>query len=220
MKISSSSISDGNTKYLTNRNSLCSSWSGFTDTESNIVHYHFTMCLDNDENTCPIPYRNLGNRTSICIEDPQVTEGEKYFLKIKATNQVDLTSTAESTRFIVDSTEPDTGELTVLNPLGSKFQFISSDLQARWNGFSDSESGIKEYLICVGTEPGLCDVTELTAVGNITQFTWFGLSLVHNEEYFVSMKAANNADLFSNFTSSYPISVDRTGMPCKVILRV
>lgn len=211
MTISSSSQTVGNTVYLTSRDSLCSSWNGFNDTETSIEHYHFAMCLENDDNTCIIPYRDLNNRTSICVEDAPVIDGEKYFIKIEATNQVGLSSMAESTRFIVDTTEPSIGDITASNPLGGRFGFISAELLAQWDGFVDLESGIMEYFVCVGTAPGLCDTVELVSAGNISRHTWSNLNLTHNEEYFVSIKALNKADLFTNFTSSDPVTVDKTG---------
>jgi predicted RNA-binding protein with TRAM domain len=160
---------------------------------------------------CPIPRRNLNNKTSICIEEPPVTEGETYTFVITATNEVGLSSTSKSSNFVVDTTEPDVGEVIASNPLGEKYSFISSSILARWKSFSDKESGILEYIICIGKEPGLCDLKQSISVGTASQYTWYNLSLVNTEEYFVSIKSVNNAGLFTDYTASDQFTVDRTG---------
>ncbi len=191
--------------------SICASWNTFTDNKTGNIHYYFSLCLENNKHNCAIPTRNLNNKTSICIEEPTITEGQSYSIRITATNNVGLSSTAESPAFIIDTTEPDIGEITVLNPLGDEFHFVSSAILASWHGFIDLESGVSCYSLCIGTEPALCDVTELVSVGNASSYTWHNLSLVHDEEYFVSIKCANNAGVSTNFTASQPIAVDTTG---------
>jgi hypothetical protein len=131
---------------------------------------------------------------------------------ITATNKVGLSSTSKSAHFIVDTTEPDVGEVIASNPLGEEYDFVSSSILARWKGFSDKESGISGYRICIGKEPVLCDVTEPVAVANISQYSWYNLSLVKNEEYFVSVRSLNNAGLFTDYIAADPIAVDTTGM--------
>jgi hypothetical protein len=160
---------------------------------------------------CPISRRNLNNETFICIEEPPVTEGEAYIVFITATNIVGLVSYSKSTHFVIDTTEPNIGEIIVSNPLEDNYRFISSSLLAYWKGFSDKESGILEYHICIGLEPGLCDVQESVSVGKSSQHTWYNLSLVNTEEYFVSIRSVNNAGLSTGYVTSDPFSVDTTG---------
>jgi hypothetical protein len=164
------------------------------------------------KDNCPIPRRNLNNKTSICIEEPPVTEGETYIIIITATNEVGLSSTSQSTHFVFDTTEPDVGEVIASNPSAEKYSFISSSVLARWKSFSDKESGISEYLICIGREPGLCDLKQSVSVGKASQHTWYNLSLVNTEEYFVSIRSANNAGLLTDYITSDPLTVDTTGM--------
>ena len=212
MTISSPSKVVDNIRYFTSKTSFCCSWSGFNQIITNVNRFYYNLCLARNPNLCPIKDLDLHNRTSVCIDDPPFEEGVKYFVKIQATNFVVLSSTAVSPLLLVDTTEPDVGEVTVLNPKGEIFSFISSELLAQWNGFVDRESTITEYFTCVGTEPGLCDAAELVSAGNMSRYRWSALNLTHNEEYFVSLKAINSADLSSNFSFSEPISVDRTGM--------
>ena len=161
--------------------------------------------------SCPIWRRNLNNKTSICIEEPAVTEGLEYFVEITATNEVGLSSTLQSMHFVVDTSAPDVGEVFASNPLGGKYNFISSAVVASWNGFSDKESGISEYLICIGKEPGVCNLADSVSVGKASQYLWYNLSLVFTEEYFVSVRSVNNAGLFTDYIASDPFTVDTTG---------
>lgn len=214
VKINSSSTVAGDVTYLTSKSSICASWKTFTDSETQIIDYHYSLCLEHNKRNCPIEARDLNNKTSICIEEPPVIEGQSYIIRITATNQVSLSSTLDSPVFIIDTTQPDIGEIVALNPLGSEYRFVSSAIVARWHGFFDLESGVSGYSVCVGTEPMLCDATELVSVWNTSSYTWYDLSLVHDEEYFVSIKSTNNAGVSTNFTASQPIAVDRTGTRC------
>lgn len=198
--------------YLTSKESLCAAWSTINDTETDIASYYFSLCSKINRNNCPILRRNLNNKTSICIKEPAVIEGEQYFIIITATNQVGLSSSSESIDFVIDTSEPDVGEITALNPLGEEYSFISSNLQAKWINFSDRESGISEYVVCIGKEPRSCEIAESVSVGKASQYTWYNLTLVHNEEYFVSIKSINNAGLFTDYVATNPFTVDTTGM--------
>ena len=201
----------GGTVFLTRKNAICASWDTFTDGETSIVDYHFSLCLEHNKQSCPIPTRDLNNRTSVCIEEPEITEGQSYVIKITATNKVGLSSFVDSPAFIFDTSEPDIGNVEALNPFGGQYDFVSSAIVARWHSFIDLETGIDGYSVCVGTAPLLCDVTNLVTVGNTSSYTWYNLSLVHNEEYFVSIQSINKAGVSTNFTASQPIVVDTTG---------
>ncbi|XP_028399178.1 uncharacterized protein LOC114522645 isoform X2 [Dendronephthya gigantea] len=213
VKITSPSSVVGDTIYLTSKSAICASWDTFTDAETSMVEYQFSLCLEHNNQSCPIPTRDLNNRTSVCIEEPEITEGQSYVIMITATNKVGLSSSSASPTFIIDTSEPDIGDVVVLNPLGEQYDFVSSAILARWHGFIDIETGIRSYSVCVGTEPSLCDVTNLVTVGNTSSYTWYNLSLIHNEEYFVSIKSINNAGISTNFTTSQPITVDTTAPP-------
>ena len=197
--------------YLTSTGSLCATWNTFNDTETAIMSYHFSLCSKMNRNNCPILRRNLNNKTSICLEQPPVTEGEVYNVLIMATNKVGLSSTSESMDFVIDVTEPDIGEIIISNPLGEGYSLISSSILAKWEGFSDKESGIADYHICIGQEPDLCDIRESISVGKASQYTCYNLSLLSTEEYFVSIRSVNNAGLITDYEASDPFKVDTTG---------
>ena len=210
VEITSPNTGGNSAIYLTTKELLCASWNTFNDTETAIESYHFSLCSVLNRKSCPISRRNLNNETSICIEDPPVTEGDTYFVVVIATNLVGLSSSSKSSHFVIDSTEPNIGQIIASNPLQDNYNYISSSLLARWKGFSDKESGISEYHICVGMEPGLCDIKESVSAGKASQYRWSNLSLVSTEEYFVSIRSTNNAGLSTDYVSSVPFVVDTT----------
>lgn len=134
---------------------------------------------------------------------------------IKATNEVGLSSTSKSLNFVIDTTEPDVGKVVVSNPLGKQYSFISSAVLVRWNGFWDVESGIYDFLVCIGKQAGLFDTAKPISVVKESQFTWHNLSFNSSEEYFVSVKSMNNAGLSTSFIPSDPFEVDITGIYTK-----
>jgi hypothetical protein len=58
------------------------------------------------------------------------------------------------------------------------------------------------YWFSIGTAPGAIDVQGWINVGNTTNYTATGLSLVNNQLYYVNLKAENGAGLESAVTSS------------------
>ena len=197
--------------YITEKTSLCAMWFVSNLTSAKVHKYYLSLCRLQDEHHCPISERDLNNRTSVCIEEPPVAEGVKYFVRVKAKNKLGYSSTVDSSPFIIDTTPPNIGQVIVSNLKDRNLEFISTDLLVKWTGFNDVESSISEFLLCIGTNPGMCDTTELISVLNNTKHQWSGLNFLSGNEYFVSVKAINNAGLSTNFSFSKPFSVDTTG---------
>ena len=156
---------------------------------------------------------DVGIRTTICIADLEFQEGVKYETRIRSTNIVGLASELSSDGFVVDSTPPVMGEVTHVEnpPLEESSQFTSSGISVEWNGFLDKESGVRTYHLCIGTQPGGCNVLNFTDVGNSSSYSYHDLQLVQGEMYFVSIKAKNRAGLVSEVKSSTGVAVDKTG---------
>ena len=80
--------------------------------------------------------------------------------------------------------------------------FQTSSLSANWAVANDTESGVVDYAFALGTTPGGIDVQNWTNAGLQLFATQNGLSLIHNQMYYVSVRAQNEAGLFSNVISS------------------
>ncbi len=73
----------------------------------------------------------------------------------------------------------------------------------------DPESDISEYEICLGTTQRECDEIVFRSVGLNTIHDFTKLKLRHQETYFVTVKATNNAGLSTQVTSE-EVKIDLT----------
>lgn len=198
--------------FITAKDAYCVSWETL-DPESGILKNEVSICSSVNVNDCLLRNMDVGIRTTICIADLEFQEGVKYETKIRSTNIVGLASELSSDGFVVDSTPPVMGEVTHVEnpPLEESSQFTSSGISVEWNGFLDKESGVRTYHLCIGTQPGGCNVLNFTDVGNSSSYSYHDLQLVQGEMYFVSIKAKNRAGLVSDVKSSTGVAVDTTG---------
>lgn len=85
----------------------------------------------------------------------------------------------------------------------SAFQGNNHTISASW-GFKDLESGIVSYAWSIGKKPYGQEIQEYVSVGMQTHATNSSLQglLLHNETYYVTVRATNGAGLSSVVTSS------------------
>ena len=190
---------------------LVASWWGFRDTESGISEYKWKICFANTISICLAHFVGIGLKTSVVLSDIGVDHGKQYKFVVKAVNFAGLEVVSVSNSFIFDKTSPQTGKIfTGRQHLQEQYhQSSSTEIVIGWNGFQDKESGISLFEICIGTIPGLCDVSGLGNVGLATSTTARYLNLTHNEKYFATVRATNGAGQVS-FASSNEIIVDLT----------
>ena len=111
-----------------------SRWTGFTDDESSIVSYRWSIGTNVDG--CQVlAASDVTVSTSAECDSCSFIPGSKYIITVEATNGAGLKSVASSDGFVVDLTDPDSGSITSLT-------WISNDiLRAHWSGASDPDSG-------------------------------------------------------------------------------
>jgi len=198
--------------FITAKDAYCVSWETL-DPESGILKNEVSVCSCVNINDCLLRNMDVGIRTTICIADLDFQEGVKYETRIRSTNIVGLASELSSDGFVVDSTPPVMGEVIHVEnpPLEESSHFTSSEISVEWNRFLDKESGIRTYHLCIGTQPGGCNVMNFTDVGNSSNYSSQDLQLVQGETYFVCIIAENRAGLVSDVKSSTGVAVDKTG---------
>jgi hypothetical protein len=79
----------------------------------------------------------------------------------------------------------------------------------RWESFTDVESDISQFEVCLGTAQAECDEVDYKSVGLDTVYDFNELKLRHDETYYVTVKATNNAGLSTQATSD-EIKIDVT----------
>jgi hypothetical protein len=80
--------------------------------------------------------------------------------------------------------------------------YTQGQLKANWTASSDVNSGIANYWYAIGTTSGGTNICSWTNNGNSTSVTKTGLTLIDGQVYYFSVKAENNAGLFSSITTS------------------
>jgi hypothetical protein len=106
---------------------------------------------------------------------------------------------------VVDKTPPTT---PVVKDQGI-YAKTTTSLSASWSS-SDPESGIAEYQYAIGTSKGATDIVGWISVGKATSVTKTDLTLQNGKTYYFSVKAKNQAGLWSQIGYSDGITVDIT----------
>ncbi|XP_035676037.1 uncharacterized protein LOC118415485 [Branchiostoma floridae] len=126
-----------------------------------------------------------------------------YYVSVKATDFVGLTTVATSSPYVHYEGEPTAGVVEDINPdpqapvfdylqpADADFQTTTSTLSARWSGFLHEHQDIS-YQVGAGTSPGATDVVGFTSVGQNTEWSRDGLSLTSFQTYYITVKASNS----------------------------
>ncbi|MBI4346589.1 MAG: hypothetical protein HY553_07020, partial [Elusimicrobia bacterium] len=120
-----------------------------------------------------------------------------YFFRVRAANRAGTLTAFSSTFSIATSTTPPTrpGAPTPSSP----FSYDGAGTLS-WAP-ATAPSGIKEYLLQVGSFPGGADIVN-QAVGNVTTFALAGLA--SGRSYFGRVRARSNAELDGDFSDAGP----------------
>lgn len=204
----------GNTpeiKYLKKDESVQADWSGFIDHESGLSHFEWAVCYASSTRECITPFINIGLKKSIDNSGLDIKPGVSYVLVVRAHNNAGLYSEAISNSFTLDDSLPTAG--TVYDGLRElsdlDIQSSSREISANWSPFTDTNGRITVYEMCVGTEQEKCDVNDFVTQRIALKGTISGLTLEHDEKYFVTVRATNEAG-YSAIASSNGIQVDST----------
>ena len=201
--------------FLTAKESYCVKWD-VADTESGISRSEVSVCSIANPKDCLLRGFDVGNQTSICVSDLEFEEGSKYVSKIRTENKAGLFKELFSDGFVVDTTPPYIGDIVYTHNSWTSLKrievFAHSHIPVHWDGFLDQESGIQRSYVCLGTNPGECNIKNFTEVKNDTSFIFQDLLLNHGETYLVSVKVENKAGLTSEVKTSDAIVIDKTGI--------
>lgn len=199
------------TKYFKKGDFITAEWSGFIDTESHLSHFEWAICQASAKDKCVNPYVNVAVTTGIKVHALGLNYGVSYVVTVRAFNKVGMFSAATSNQFILDGTKPSAG--TVYDGsqrrVDIEFQSSTTELSANWSPFKDDNGEIAEYKMCLGEESGTCDVNDFVSVGINLRGKISGLSLKHNERYFVTVRATSESG-YSTTATSNGVRVDST----------
>jgi hypothetical protein len=160
---------------------------------------------------------------------------QSYFIRITQKSASGLTTISDSFPFSLDNTSPEPG--LVYDGLGSDenrncsanttlssehqcssrslsetdldFTNNTASISARWIDFRDNESDIEHTFWCIGSRPLRDDIMGCENATSHLNKTLTGLSLQHNDRYYVTVLACNYAGLCTA-RSSDGVLVDTT----------
>ena len=177
--------------YWGYRTSLWASWSS-EDPESGIVECEVSAGTSPGA-TDVATWRRVGPATSCTITGLHLSDGVTYYFNVRICNGAGIWSAiGSSDGVIIDSTPPTT---PIVIDDGDTTSVLDR-LHATWFS-SDPESGVVEYVYCVGTSPGATDVASWTSAGTAHEVTLTGLAIDPMLRYYFSVKARSGSGAWS-----------------------
>ncbi|XP_052806221.1 uncharacterized protein LOC128235438 [Mya arenaria] len=195
---------------------LVSALHNSTDEESGIAY--MDACLGRDLWSCNIMSWARSSTLTLIQFTFQIPDGTPAWLRLRATNNVDLHVVERANRAILlDASPPIAGVVNDGEIYSEDLQFTkySDKICTNWHDFHDPESGISKYEIGVGSKPGMLDVVGLEGVKHNEHLFCFKLqeneTLVHDNVYYITLWAFNAATNMKNVSkSSDGVRVDLT----------
>jgi hypothetical protein len=200
----------GDIDVQTSATTLSANWSGFADPQSGITGYEWAIGTTLG-GTQVQAFTSVGAMGSASNASLALSDGQTYYVTVRATSGMGLTINATSDGVLVDASAPIAG--TVADGGGADIQFQSSTagISANWTSFSDPHSGITSLEWAIGTTSGGQQVQAFTSTGiSGNTASRGGLSLTSGQIYFVTVRATNGTGL-SVTASSNGVTVDSSG---------
>lgn len=190
--------------FFSDPHSIHAKWTS-KDNESGVARYEY--CVGTSSGASDVKsWTSAGTSIETTATGLSLVNGTKYYFSVRAINGIGLTSGAGSADgVILDTTVPSTPAVTD----DGQFTASTTTLNASWTA-ADPESGIKSYKYAVGTTPGGTNARDWTTAGTATSAAITGLSLTHNQIYYISVIATNGAGADSPFGAADGITVDAT----------
>ncbi|EDO42273.1 predicted protein [Nematostella vectensis] len=192
---------DSDVEYVLGDSNIEGHWKSFVDAESGIKSYEVAICEAKDILNCPQLYMSVNLATNFSVTGIDLDSGMMYIIKVRATNMAGLQSEAQSNGFTIDFSAPVARSAWVGLGMTEEKYSGSDHLNARWLQFSDDESGIAYYEVCVGIPSSDCNVTDFLNVGLTTNYTITGLGLTNGHMYHVTVRGTNRVGQTAQVTT-------------------
>ncbi|WAR20843.1 hypothetical protein MAR_014817 [Mya arenaria] len=150
----------------------------------------------------------------VAVEDLGLQEGVPAWIRIRVTNNVELFTAGHGEEpILIDKSPPIPGNVMDGDRLRKDKQFQADDhkICAQWIDFYDPESGIDRFLWGVGTSPQKDDIVAFHNLTRYDKSSCSPASLQHNDIYYSTVLAYNNAlNSKASNSSSDGVLVDTT----------
>ena len=200
-------------EYQFSSSQLSASWSGFTDSDSEITEYRWSIGTSPQAgDILEATYVGVANRATtsgLCLVDKTT-----YFVSVTAYNAAGLTVTATSNGITVDQSPPMAGDVYdgMSGSLSTEidYQANTASLSATWQPFTDPESGIDHYEFSLLEQPRVGNqslwlspvvVQNFSSVALNTSVTASPKQLVPGYRYNIVIRGYNGARLYAESRS-------------------
>ena len=199
-------------EYDVTGEALGASWGAFYgDSKDPVIKYEWAVgTLETPEHIMEYTEVGLDTRVSKLLSesDIELEPGVRYYVTVRATSLSGRTSDKSSNGFIVDKTAPTDGVVTVAHTILNQTT-TEVDYTLTWDGFNDTEIGIRGYEFCLGYIKDICSTAIIDAglerQGTVQHFTPADLDTT----FYGIVIATNNAGL-KTIVSSDEIKIDFT----------
>jgi hypothetical protein len=184
----------------TSTTTISSNWTAWTDAQSGVTGYEWAIGTYAGGVDIQA-YTSVGASTSATNGALALSSGTAYYVTVRGTNGVGLTSTASSDGVTVDTTPPVVGVVNDGAGADIDAQASTTTISANWTAWGDPQSGIAGYEWAIGTSAGGVDIQAYTSVGASTDATNSALALSSGTTYYVTVRGTNGVGLTSTASS-------------------
>ena len=202
-------LHDVSVRYQTSSDSIQASWFGFSEEESAIVRFSWSIG-STPHGVDILPVTPVGTSTTASATGLALEDGATYYVTVFAESVTGLTSSVASGGVTVDTTPPTSVELDIASDHPNTHpMWIASthNIHLHWQPAVDAHSVNITYRWSIGTTEHGQQVVPLSEPTQETAVNASGLQLVPGAEYFATVVASNDAGLQSAASSS-PFRVD------------
>ncbi|KAK3103998.1 hypothetical protein FSP39_023536 [Pinctada imbricata] len=203
------SIKDNHDKdFQYQSTSISAHWTLFSDFESGISYYRVGLGFT-PEKADVYSLHYVGNQTSWTWHGSFI-HGAKYYALVEACNGALLCTKIASNGILIDDSPPIPGLVRIGN-LDHTTRYIPkrTSVSAKWIGFEDPQSGIREFHVCIGSNETTCDVMSLRNALLSDSYIATGLNLPTMTPLFFTVRAINHLEM-PTISSSDRFFVDDT----------
>ncbi|XP_046562882.1 uncharacterized protein LOC124271765 [Haliotis rubra] len=205
----------GSVTVTLRHNYLIARWPETAFTDTGYLKYEAAVGTKDGKSTI-IPFTTLQSGGGCTLTSPptctavaltdlhwDLHHSHTYFVSVRVTNIVGLSTLAVSEPYVHDVMPPLRGVVEDVIPAGEEslftiprtddtdYQISTRTLTARWYGFDNGITAIT-YRVGIGSQPFTTDIQAHVYVGSATLHSFTGLSLHWKTKYFVTVVAATD----------------------------
>lgn len=202
--------------FITLNVPLTTSWIGFSNERSDVKKCYLSVneqSLRTPAFVVRISKLEIGSSGNITHKDLTLVPGFRYISIVECHYQNGFKVSVSSDGVVVDDSPPVAARIFDGDQLMKDINYQSNRtcLKVNWLPSFDKESGIKEYLIAIGSGSSIDNIKPFVNVGLATATTITNITLETGKTYFVTLEIINHAGLTTQ-VSANGITID-TSLP-------